>query len=209
MLWSKKFKEKGSSDNTVKLDVGNHANETPEQIIKKISYGRLETFGKYKPLTLEKVPSFDDGEEEYTIIDENCEEWSFVFEKNDIINALKENNNDIKRAFHDLIKLGEDREKEGRIKYEIEKLKEIEERKLVREEAEKRFYGKIQENKRAAISEKDKEIIFSKFNNACAICSRKEGLHTHHKDHNPSNNRMDNLIVLCGVCHKKIHMKVR
>ncbi len=65
------------------------------------------------------------------------------------------------------------------------------------------------ENKRAAISEKDKEMIFSKFNNECAICGIKEGLNIHHKDHNPSNNRMNNLIVLCGVCHKKIHMKVR
>ena len=69
--------------------------------------------------------------------------------------------------------------------------------------------GRAEENKRVAISEKDKELIFNKFNNECAICSRKEGLHIHHKDHNPSNNRMDNLIVLCGVCHKKIHMKVR
>lgn len=59
------------------------------------------------------------------------------------------------------------------------------------------------ENKRAAISEKDKEMIFSKFNNECAICGIKEGLNIHHKDHNPSNNRMNNLIVLCGVCHKK------
>ena len=68
---------------------------------------------------------------------------------------------------------------------------------------------RAKENKRAAISEKDKEVIFNKFNNECAICKGKEGLHIHHKDHNPSNNRMDNLIVLCGVCHKKIHMKVR
>ena len=69
--------------------------------------------------------------------------------------------------------------------------------------------GRPEENKRVVISEKDKELIFNKFNNECAICSGKEGLHIHHKDHNPSNNRMNNLIVLCGVCHKKIHMKVR
>jgi len=103
----------------------------------------------------------------------------------------------------------EGKAKEAGIQEEIEKLKGVEERRSIREEAEKIFYGKINENKRAAISEKDKEVIFSNFNNACAICSRKEGLHIHHKDHNPSNNKMDNLIVLCGVCHKKIHMKVR
>ena len=69
--------------------------------------------------------------------------------------------------------------------------------------------GKAKQNIRSPISEKDKEIIFSKFNNECAICSIKEGLHIHHKDQNPSNNIMANLILLCGVCHKKIHMKVR
>lgn len=103
----------------------------------------------------------------------------------------------------------EGKAKETEIEGEIEKLKEIEERRVIREEAEKRVYGKVKENERVAISENDKEIIFNKFGNECAICSGKEGLHIHHKDHNPSNNRMDNLIVLCGVCHKKIHMKVR
>ena len=132
-----------------------------------------------------------------------------MFTKEEIVKALKENNNDIKKAFHDLIKLGQESHKEYQIQAEIRRLKGVEYRKVVREEAEKRFYGKINENKRAAISEKDKEIIFNKFNNECSICSRKEGLHIHHKDHNPSNNRIDNLIVLCGVCHKKIHMKVR
>ena len=92
---------------------------------------------------------------------------------------------------------------------EIEKFKEIEQRKSIREEAEKRFYGKVKENKRAPISENDKEIIFNKFGNECIICRRTEGLHIHHKDHNPSNNKLDNLLLLCGVCHKKIHMKVR
>ena len=132
-----------------------------------------------------------------------------MFTKEDIIKALEENDNDIKKAFHDLIKLGQERHKESLIQAEIKSLKATEHRRLIREEAEKRLYGKLKENTRSPISEKDKEIIFSKFNNECAICSRKEGLHIHHKDHNPSNNRMDNLIVLCGVCHKKIHMKVR
>lgn len=103
----------------------------------------------------------------------------------------------------------EGRTEETEIQQEMAKLKQIGKRRLVREEAEKRVYGKVKENKREFISEKDKEIIFNKFGNECAICQKKEGLHIHHKDHNPSNNRLDNLIVLCGVCHKKIHMKVR
>ena len=99
--------------------------------------------------------------------------------------------------------------KETEIQQEIVNLKSIGKRRSIREEAEKRLYGKVKENKRESISEKEKEIIFNKFGNECAICSGKEGLHIHHKDHNPSNNRLDNLILLCGVCHKKIHMKVR
>ena len=103
----------------------------------------------------------------------------------------------------------EGRAKETEIQQEIVNLKSIGKRRSIREEAEKRLYGKVKENKREVISEKDKEIIFNKFGNECAICSGKEGLHIHHKDHNPSNNRLDNLILLCGVCHKKVHMKVR
>ena len=99
--------------------------------------------------------------------------------------------------------------KETEIQQEVANLKYIGDRRSIREEAEKRLYGKVKENKREPISENEKEIIFNKFGNECVICSGKEGLHVHHKDHNPSNNRLDNLILLCGVCHKKIHMKVR
>ena len=184
--------------------------ETPENIIKRTTRDIFEGIKKgHTPLTLETHLDHFFKDENYYIVDETGRHLRFSFKKEDIVNSLRENNNDLKEAFHELIKLGEEREKEAKIKGEINRLKHTEERRMIREEAEKRLYGKVEENKRAAISEKDKEIIFSKFNNECAICSRKEGLHIHHKDHNPSNNRMDNLIVLCGVCHKKIHMKVR
>jgi len=78
----------------------------------------------------------------------------------------------------------------------------------IKEKAETRVYGKVK-SKRVPIKEEDKEAILRKFGNKCAICSKTEGLHIHHKDKNPKNNTSDNLIVLCGVCHKKIHMKVR
>jgi len=99
--------------------------------------------------------------------------------------------------------------KEIQIQNEISKLKNIKNRRLIREEAEKMVYGKVKMNKREIISEKDKELIFDKFKNKCVICGTEEGLHIHHKDHNPTNNEIENLILLCGICHKKIHMKVR
>jgi 5-methylcytosine-specific restriction endonuclease McrA len=79
-------------------------------------------------------------------------------------------------------------------------------RRKIREEAEKRLYGKVK-SERTLI--KDKEEIFRKFGNKCGVCGEMEGLHIHHKDKDATNNSADNLIVLCGVCHKKIHMKVR
>jgi len=178
-----------------------------EQLIERITREYNHFKDKQEPLTLEKVDEFFGGG--YHLTDENGDEYGFIFKKDEIIKALKENGYNIKNAFRDLIKLGQEGHKESQIQAEINRLKGVEYRKVVREEAEKRLYGKVKENKRTVISEKDKEIIFKKFNKECVICSRKEELHIHHKDHNPSNNRMDNLIVLCGVCHKKIHMKVR
>ena len=93
---------------------------------------------------------------------------------------------------------------------ELEKQK-IAERKYhleLRHKAEKEYFGK-EKTKRESINNNFKESIFDKFNNECAICGVKEGLHIHHKDENSSNNQINNLIVLCGVCHKKVHMKVR
>lgn len=54
-----------------------------------------------------------------------------------------------------------------------------------------------------------KESVYSKYDSECAICGRNEGLHIHHKDTDSKNNKISNLILLCGVCHKKIHMNVR
>lgn len=205
MQWIKRYL-KGRHHKTKKF-AGSQI-ETPEEIIKRIT---REYNDNPKPLTLEKSGT----ENNYTIIDENGIRFSnedginFAFGKNTLLRALNENNNDIKQAFHSIIKITKESTKEAQIQWEVSKLKAIEQRKLIREEAEKRLYGKVKENTRSPISERDKDIIFNKFGNECSICNRKEGLHIHHKDHNPSNNRLDNLILLCGVCHKKIHMKVR
>lgn len=94
--------------------------------------------------------------------------------------------------------------------YEIEKnrLEDNERRRNIRQKAEKDFYGRVK-SKRDNLSEEQKEDTLLRFNRECVICGAKEGLHIHHKDKNPQNNSPENLVVLCGVCHKKAHMKVR
>jgi ribosomal protein S14 len=99
-------------------------------------------------------------------------------------------------------------EKKLRIKLEIQKLEEKEEKIKIREIAEREVYGKPQTT-RVPLNEKDKDVIFKLANNECSICGKKEGLHIHHKNKDATDNRISNLIVLCGVCHKKIHMNVR
>ena len=44
----------------------------------------------------------------------------------------------------------------------------------------------------------------------CEICGTTEGrLDTHHKDHNKSNNDLNNLMVLCAACHTRLHQEER
>jgi 5-methylcytosine-specific restriction endonuclease McrA len=97
---------------------------------------------------------------------------------------------------------------EHEIELEGERIRKRKDRREIKEKAEKKVFGKLK-TKRLPISNEERDAIFDKFSNECAICGANEGLHIHHKDHNPKNNQISNLIVLCGVCHKKIHMKVR
>ncbi len=126
---------------------------------------------------------------------------TFYLNKEDVINSVIKNNGDVKNAINFLI------EKEL-IKTEEDKILERQQKRKIREEAEKKIYGKIK-NKRKFLTEEEKDMVFDKFNNECAVCGKKEGLHIHHKDEDSSNNQIDNLVVLCGVCHKKTHMKIR
>lgn len=41
----------------------------------------------------------------------------------------------------------------------------------------------------------------------CEICKQKTNLRIHHKDRNRKNNKIENLIVVCEACHRKIHNK--
>jgi 5-methylcytosine-specific restriction endonuclease McrA len=118
---------------------------------------------------------------------------------------LKKNNNDIQKTLNEI---EEKLEEECEIAEELNNIKKRERGHYIQEKAEKLYFGKVK-TKRTPLSKNEQESILNKFNNECAICGADEGLHIHHKDHNPKNNQISNLIVLCGVCHKKIHMKVR
>jgi len=128
----------------------------------------------------------------------------FTLQKEEIIEIFTKNNGNIEKVKKELF----GRYNEAMINKKVEEMRLKKWDMNIREEAEKRLYGQVK-TKREPLKEEDKEIIFSKFNNECSVCGAKEGLHIHHKDKNPKNNQINNLIVLCGVCHKKIHMNVR
>ena len=94
------------------------------------------------------------------------------------------------------------------IMLEVNKLKKKERKIAIKKEAELIVYGESK-TKRISLTRLDREEILNKFNNECVICCEKEGLHIHHKNRNATDNKISNLSLLCGVCHKKIHMKVR
>lgn len=39
----------------------------------------------------------------------------------------------------------------------------------------------------------------------CLMCLCEKDLCVHHRDNDPSNNRISNLVVLCRSCHSKLH----
>ena len=176
-----------------------------EQVIKEhyVKFSMGSTIPKsFKPFTIRDCA---DG---YSLYDKKGEEYGFIFSKEELIKAIITSNYDWEKAFDWLIDFAMKRSKEYDIQSEVNKIEAREERRKIREEAEKRLYGK-KKTIRIPLSEDEKEIVLSKFEHKCAVCNQNEGLHIHHKDHNPSNNQLGNLIVLCGVCHKKFHMKVR
>lgn len=123
------------------------------------------------------------------------------FPEKDMIKIIIQSNYDEEEAFNKL-------KEENRIRFTMLDMARKDKERKIKEEAEKRLYGKVK-SKRIAINPEEKEAILRKFDNKCAVCGKTEGLHIHHKDGNSKNNRIDNLTVLCGICHKKIHMNVR
>lgn len=134
------------------------------------------------------------GRETYTFIKKE--------QYDDVMDSLIKNNFNIEKIASEFyVSLGVMVEEEEKKKRNVER--------HMREKIEQRVYGQAQKKKRRQLTEEEKDIIFDKFHNQCTTCGQTEGLHIHHKDQNPSNNTIENLSVLCGVCHKKVHMKVR
>jgi 5-methylcytosine-specific restriction endonuclease McrA len=123
------------------------------------------------------------------------------FNKENVIKKVINKDYNIEKAINELVS-------DELIKIESNKILERQEKRKIREEAEKKIYGKVKA-KRKFLTNDEKEMVFGKFNNECAVCGKTEGLHIHHKDEDSSNNQVNNLVVLCGVCHKKTHMKIR
>ena len=144
---------------------------------------------------IEKVDSYDDNIQIET-------KKGFIFlDLEKVVDKMIKSNYGAKKVVMGLIE-------EELVDIEAKKIKEREKKRRIREQAEVKLYGKVR-LKRKTLTEEEKEMVFDKFNNECAVCGKTEGLHIHHKDENSSNNQMNNLVVLCGVCHKKTHMKIR
>ena len=131
----------------------------------------------------------------------NTKKEPFVLDKEELINLVIKNDYDVKDIINQLVE-------NKFVEVEVNKIKERQRKRNIREQAEKKLYGKVK-TKRKILTEEEKELIFDKFGNECVVCGKKEGLHIHHKDKNSSNNQINNLVVLCGVCHKKTHMRIR
>jgi len=72
----------------------------------------------------------------------------------------------------------------------------------------KRWLKKRKQKKRKHISEEVRGLILEEANNECILCKSNTSLEIHHRDSIPSNNKLDNLIVLCHDCHRKQRMNI-
>jgi len=53
-----------------------------------------------------------------------------------------------------------------------------------------------------------KRIVFEKYQKKCFFCGDTKNIEVHHINTNRKDNRIENLIVLCRDCHKKVHSKL-
>lgn len=90
----------------------------------------------------------------------------------------------------------------------LECLNSFDRRKYCDRECMKKGFLKLDSDKQSdrngrATAQRINELILHK--DKCEICGSKKNIDVHHKDENPSNNVLDNLMVLCRSCHMKIH----
>ena len=124
----------------------------------------------------------------------------YPISRNELARMIVKNNSDEQKASLEIY--NKIKEKDVKLWKEQAKIYHRELRKEIRETVQKEVYGQIK-TKRLPLTEEEKEDIFTRFGNKCIICNTTQGLHIHHKDKNPSNNMPDNLLLVCGVCHKK------
>ena len=70
----------------------------------------------------------------------------------------------------------------------------------------------LKKNKKMIISNKDFNILKLKLrsnNITCEKCKKIRALQIHHKDRNRKNNHISNLKILCRVCHRKEHYRIK
>lgn len=67
---------------------------------------------------------------------------------------------------------------------------------------------KGKKKKRIPISKELKNKVYDIASGKCQVCGKKGNLKIHHIDGNPSNNRITNLILLCGNHHDDADMGV-
>jgi len=72
------------------------------------------------------------------------------------------------------------------------------------------LFGK-RERRRKPVSTSYQKEALARAHHKCQRCHRQLGAvwHIHHKDGNPSNNRLGNLRVLCPTCHAEVEHKKR
>ena len=50
-----------------------------------------------------------------------------------------------------------------------------------------------------------RQKLRDKQNNNCFTCGKENPRTLHHRDSNPNNNSENNLVLICGKCHKKLN----
>lgn len=61
---------------------------------------------------------------------------------------------------------------------------------------------------RLPLSDAKRKEVLEMNNYRCSVCGyHSKSNQIHHMDNNPSNNQIENLIVFCYECHKKIHSR--